>query len=369
MSVADISRSILQFERDEIADLVQAEIDAGTDISVILEEGLIGAMEEVGDQFSVGRLFVPEMLQAAETMKTGLEVLRLLLVDAEIAPRGTVVIGTVKGDLHDIGKNLVGMMLEGAGFTVIDLGVDVKPKAFIDAAAENQAQLVAMSALLTTTMPVMGECIRQFKDAGIGARIIVGSSEIAAAAPQSSTVDFAFQCKHMKADWPQPGTAVAKQQKLWPSGGALWLGCECFDQDIDGDGEIEPGYETGCPELWEEASPAAHVAADSVPHAFYSPAPDLERPGCVADGGFATFFRTCGSDAFRSDLHARNMAAALERAGVYNRLYLVSGGDHVFHRVEPWFSRVLDDLLAFVDACVVRSDCDALAPPDASPGE
>jgi 5-methyltetrahydrofolate--homocysteine methyltransferase len=111
-------------------------------------------------------------------MKIGLEVLRPLLVEADIPPRGTVVVGTVKGDLHDIGKNLVAMMLEGAGFAVVDLGVDVEPKAFIDAAAENQAQLVAMSALLTTTMPVMAQCIRQFKDANIGARIIVGGAPV-----------------------------------------------------------------------------------------------------------------------------------------------------------------------------------------------
>jgi 5-methyltetrahydrofolate--homocysteine methyltransferase len=178
MSVEDIFQSILQFRRGEIADLVRAEIDARTDVSVILQQGLIDAMGAVGCEFSVGRLFVPEMLRAAETMKIGLEVLRPLLVEADIPPRGTVVVGTVKGDLHDIGKNLVAMMLEGAGFAVVDLGVDVEPKAFIDAAAENQAQLVAMSALLTTTMPVMAQCIRQFKDANIGARIIVGGAPV-----------------------------------------------------------------------------------------------------------------------------------------------------------------------------------------------
>ena len=178
MSVEDIFQSILQFKHDEITDLVQAEINAGTDVSVILEEGLIDAMGKVGSQFSSGDLFVPEMLEAARTMKTGLEVLRPLLADADITPRGTVIIGTVKGDVHDIGKDLVGMMLEGAGFEVFDLGVDVAPKAFMDAAVENQAQLVAMSALLTTSMPVMGECIREFKDAGIGARIIVGGAPI-----------------------------------------------------------------------------------------------------------------------------------------------------------------------------------------------
>jgi 5-methyltetrahydrofolate--homocysteine methyltransferase len=178
MAIEDIFQSILQFKRGEIADLVQAEIDAGTDVSVILEEGLIGAMGEVGDQFSAGQLFVPEMLQAAQTMKNGLEVIRPLLVEADITPRGTVVVGTVKGDLHDIGKNLVGMMLQGAGFTVVDLGVDVEPKAFLDAAGEHKAQLVAMSALLTTTMPVMADCIGKLKDAGSGARIIVGGAPV-----------------------------------------------------------------------------------------------------------------------------------------------------------------------------------------------
>jgi 5-methyltetrahydrofolate--homocysteine methyltransferase len=178
MSVEDIFQSILQFKHDEITDLVQAEINAGTDVSVILEEGLIDAMGEVGSQFSSGHLFVPEMLEAARTMKTGLQVLRPLLADADITPRGTVIIGTVKGDVHDIGKDLVGMMLEGAGFEVFDLGVNVAPKAFMDAAVENQAQLVAMSALLTTSMPVMGECIREFKDAGISVRIIVGGAPI-----------------------------------------------------------------------------------------------------------------------------------------------------------------------------------------------
>jgi len=178
MSIEDIFQSILQLKRGEIADLVQAEIDAKTDVGVILEQGLINAMGEVGDQFTEGNLFVPEMLRAAETMKIGLEVLRPLLIEADISPRGTVIVGTVKGDLHDIGKNLVGMMLEGAGFTVVDLGVDVEPKAFLDAAGENQAELVAMSALLTTTMPVMAQCIGQFKEANMGARILVGGAPV-----------------------------------------------------------------------------------------------------------------------------------------------------------------------------------------------
>jgi 5-methyltetrahydrofolate--homocysteine methyltransferase len=211
MSIENIFQSILQLKRDEIAGLVQAEIDASTDISVILEEGLINAMGAVGDEFSEGRLFVPEMLRAAETMKIGLEVLRPLLMEADIEPRGTVIVGTVKGDLHDIGKNLVGMMLEGAGFTVVDLGVDVEPKAFIDAAGENQAQLVAMSALLTTTMPVMADCIGRFKEANMGARLIVGGAPV--------NQDFAIKINADGYSSDAPG-AVELAKKLVPAPGS-----------------------------------------------------------------------------------------------------------------------------------------------------
>jgi 5-methyltetrahydrofolate--homocysteine methyltransferase len=178
MSVEGIYQSILERKRNEIAALVQAEIDAGTEISVILNRGLIGAMDEVGKQFSDGQLFVPEMLVAAETMKTGLEILRPRLVDADIAPRGIVVVGTIQGDLHDIGKNLVAMMLEGAGFTIVDLGVDVAPEKFLEAAVENRPQLVAMSALLTTTMPSMGRCINVLKNAEIDAKVMVGGAPV-----------------------------------------------------------------------------------------------------------------------------------------------------------------------------------------------
>jgi 5-methyltetrahydrofolate--homocysteine methyltransferase len=211
MSIEDIFQSILQLKRGEIADLVQAEIDAKTDVGVILEQGLINAMGEVGDQFTEGKLFVPEMLRAAETMKIGLEVLRPLLVEADISPRGTVVVGTVKGDLHDIGKNLVGMMLEGAGFTVVDLGVDVEPKAFLDAAGESQAELVAMSALLTTTMPVMADCIGKFKEANMGSRILVGGAPV--------NQDFAIKISADGYSSDAPG-AVELAKSLVPAQGA-----------------------------------------------------------------------------------------------------------------------------------------------------
>jgi 5-methyltetrahydrofolate--homocysteine methyltransferase len=178
MAVQDIFQSILEFESAEIAALVRAEIDAGTDTTVILNDGLIGAMDEVGRQYGEGLLFVPELLVAAETMKAGLEVLRPLLTGSEMADRGTVVIGTVQGDMHDIGKNLVTMMVEGAGFTVVDLGVDVAPERFVEAAREHEPRVVAMSALLTTTMPSMGRSIEQLAGAGIDAKVIVGGAPV-----------------------------------------------------------------------------------------------------------------------------------------------------------------------------------------------
>jgi 5-methyltetrahydrofolate--homocysteine methyltransferase len=178
MPIDDIFQSILEYKSSDIAALVQAEIDSGTDISVILNDGLIGAMDVVGEQFGDGLLFIPELLVAADTMKTGLEVLRPLLADSDIKDRGAVAIGTVQGDLHDIGKNLVSMMAEGAGFTIVDLGVNVSPERFREAAEEHRPQVVAMSALLTTSMTAMGRCIELLEDAGIEAKIIVGGAPV-----------------------------------------------------------------------------------------------------------------------------------------------------------------------------------------------
>ncbi|MCF8067559.1 MAG: corrinoid protein [Desulfobacterales bacterium] len=189
MSVQDIFNAINEFRDTEIVNLVQAEVDAGTDISEILDNGLIGAMDEVGKKFGEGLLFVPEMLMAAQTMKAGLEVIRPLLADSDTKPRGTVIIGTVKGDLHDIGKNLVAMMLEGAGFTIIDLGVDVEPQAFFDAAKENSAELVAMSALLTTTMPAMEEAVKLIKDAGLPTKMVIGGAPVTQAYADKISAD------------------------------------------------------------------------------------------------------------------------------------------------------------------------------------
>jgi 5-methyltetrahydrofolate--homocysteine methyltransferase len=125
MTTQDIFNAVLAFDEATVTAKTQAEIDAGTDIGAILNDGLISAMDEVGERFSAGELFVPEMLMAAQAMKAGLALLKPHLAEGQGKSKGTVVIGTVKGDLHDIGKNLVSMMMEGAGFEVVDLGVDV----------------------------------------------------------------------------------------------------------------------------------------------------------------------------------------------------------------------------------------------------
>jgi 5-methyltetrahydrofolate--homocysteine methyltransferase len=178
MSIPEIFTAVLDFDEEAVPRLVQREVDAGSDLQRLLNEGLIAAMDEVGKKFSEGELFVPEMLMAAQAMKAGLEVLRPLLSEADAKPKGTIVIGTVKGDLHDIGKNLVSMMLEGAGFRVVDLGVDVDAEKFIGAAEQNQAEIVAMSALLTTTMPAMEATIAAIRGKGLPLKTIVGGAPV-----------------------------------------------------------------------------------------------------------------------------------------------------------------------------------------------
>ena len=178
MAIQDIYQAILAFDEEKVKELTRAEIDAGTDLDSILNDGMIGAMDEVGKQFSEGILFVPEMLMAAQAMKGGLAILKPLLTGDAAASKGTVVIGTVKGDLHDIGKNLVSMMMEGAGFKVIDLGPDVDAEKFVEAAKENNADVVALSALLTTTMPAMEATIAAIKEAALPVKTIIGGAPV-----------------------------------------------------------------------------------------------------------------------------------------------------------------------------------------------
>jgi 5-methyltetrahydrofolate--homocysteine methyltransferase len=178
MSIQDVYQAVVDFDEDAMDDLILKELESGADIQKLLQEGLIAPMDYIGKQFSEGELFVPEMLMAAQTMKKGLVILKPKLGAAGSASSGTIVIGTVKGDLHDIGKNLVGMMLEGGGFEVIDLGVDVEPKTFVEAAKTNAAKIVGLSALLTTTMPAMEETVNAIKEAGLDVKTMVGGAPV-----------------------------------------------------------------------------------------------------------------------------------------------------------------------------------------------
>ncbi len=179
MAIKDVYQAVLDFEEDSIAGLIEKELAAGTDVNQLLQEGLISAMDAVGKSFSEGELFVPEMLMAAQTMKAGLEILKPKLGGAAAAAAGVIVIGTVKGDLHDIGKNLVGMMLEGGGFEVHDLGVDVEAKAFVEAVKKHGAKILGLSALLTTTMPAMEETVAALKEAGLGnVKVMIGGAPV-----------------------------------------------------------------------------------------------------------------------------------------------------------------------------------------------
>jgi 5-methyltetrahydrofolate--homocysteine methyltransferase len=172
--------SVLNGEMDETAGYVQAALDAHIDPGVILNDGMISAMQEVGRLFEEGEYFVPEMLIAARAMQDGLALLKPYLVQADVQSAGKVVIGTVKGDLHDIGKNLVAMMLEGAAFEIIDLGVDVSPDKFVEAVKTHQPRIVGLSALLTTTMPSMRTTIEALTAAGVRdqVKVIVGGAPV-----------------------------------------------------------------------------------------------------------------------------------------------------------------------------------------------
>lgn len=182
MAIKDIYDAIMDFDETRVADLVNAEIAAGTDVQVILDEGMIAALDVIGQKFSEGTLFVPEMLMAADAVQVGLEILRPLLIDTGAKPVGTVVLGTVKGDLHDIGKNLVGMMLEGAGFRLIDLGTDVDPEDFISTAQENEADIIGLSALLTTSMAEMEKAVAAITTANearnINVKVMIGGPPV-----------------------------------------------------------------------------------------------------------------------------------------------------------------------------------------------
>ena len=178
MAIADILEAVVIFDHAAVVENVKAAIESEISIDDILNRGLIDAMDIVGEKFSSGEIFVPEMLQAAKSMQAGLEVLKPHLKSDALMEKGTVIIGTVKGDLHDIGKNLVAMMVEGAGFNVIDLGVDVDTEKFVSEVHTHNADVVCLSALLTTTMPMMARTVEAFKEAGIKAKTIIGGAPV-----------------------------------------------------------------------------------------------------------------------------------------------------------------------------------------------
>jgi 5-methyltetrahydrofolate--homocysteine methyltransferase len=173
-----IADNVISGKANETKELVQAALDDGTPVEDILNKGLVAGMDVVGKKFKANEFYVPEVLIAARAMKFGMEIIEPKLKESGVKPVASVALGTVKGDLHDIGKNLVGMMLQGAGFNVVDLGIDVEPEKFVEAVQGQECTLVGLSALLTTTMPQMKTVIDALKEAGLEAKIIVGGAPV-----------------------------------------------------------------------------------------------------------------------------------------------------------------------------------------------
>jgi len=173
-----LAEALIKGDRDTVTSLTIQALEGGVGPKDVLEQGLIAGMAIVGKRFKANEVYVPEVLIAARAMHAGMDVLQPKLVEAGVEPVGTVVLGTVKGDLHDIGKNLVGMMLTGAGLKVVDIGTDAAPEKFVEAARAEGAAVCAMSALLTTTMPQMTEVITAIKADGVAVKTIIGGAPV-----------------------------------------------------------------------------------------------------------------------------------------------------------------------------------------------
>jgi len=198
-------QSVMDGNETQVKEQTKALVDAGVSPLEIINLGLIAGMNVVGARFKVGDMFVPEVLMSARSMAAGVELVKPLIAAEDMPNKGTIVLGTVKGDLHDIGKNLVGMMLESGGFKVINLGIDIAPEKFVAAIIEHKPEIVAMSALLTTTMPHMKDTIELIKEEGLKVKCIIGGAPI--------TQDFADK---IGADGysPDAGSAVELCNKL-----------------------------------------------------------------------------------------------------------------------------------------------------------
>ncbi len=173
-----LADAVIKGDQSTAVEITKAALEEGTAAKNVLEEGLIAGMDVVGARFKNNEIYIPEVLIAARAMKMAMEILEPELVKAGVEPVGKFLIATVQGDLHDIGKNLVAMMLKGAGFEVIDLGVDVNPEKFVEQVKAKGVQLVGMSALLTTTMPGMEKTIKALKKAGVSAKIMIGGAPV-----------------------------------------------------------------------------------------------------------------------------------------------------------------------------------------------
>ena len=169
-----LKEAIIKGKRDAVESLIRKALSEGSSPEEIMDKMMIPAMDSVGDRFSRNEIFLPEMMIAARAMNTGLEILRPMLIAKGVSSKGKVVIGSVKGDIHDVGKNIVSMVLQGAGYEVIDLGIDTPPEKFVDAVKQHQPRFVLMSALLTLTMSTMEETIKALKQAGIREKVKVG---------------------------------------------------------------------------------------------------------------------------------------------------------------------------------------------------
>jgi 5-methyltetrahydrofolate--homocysteine methyltransferase len=175
-----ISTAVIEGDLDEIQDLTEDALDDGLSAEAILNKGLMPGMDYVGVEFKAGNMFVPEVLRSARTMQSAMDILKPLLAESGVEMVGKVLLGTVKGDLHDIGKNLVGMMCEGAGFEVEDIGKDVSPETFVEAVKEFEPDVLGMSALLTTTMRAMESTIKVLEEAGVRdtVKIMIGGAPV-----------------------------------------------------------------------------------------------------------------------------------------------------------------------------------------------
>jgi 5-methyltetrahydrofolate--homocysteine methyltransferase len=173
-----LADAIIKGDQNAAVKITKAALDKGTAAKSILDDGLIAGMDVVGGRFKKNEVYIPEVLISARAMKSAMEILEPALARAGVEPIGKFLIGTVQGDLHDIGKNLVAMMLKGAGFDVVDLGVDITPEVFVERARATNVQLIGMSALLTTTMPAMERTLKVLRDAGISAKVMIGGAPI-----------------------------------------------------------------------------------------------------------------------------------------------------------------------------------------------